>query len=132
MTDHTLDNIKHTYIAPSPIHGQGLFSEAFIQAGKRLAILDGQVIPWSLHREIGFVDEWNAIAPGYILVRPYRTKYAFINHSREPNIAIERLSSISLALRTTRSIPKDQELTLDYREEPLPEDYLAGHGASFL
>lgn len=128
-----LDTIPDTCIAPSPIHGYGLFSRCQMPAGRLLAELDGQRVPWSLQRELGLCEEWNALSQDLLLVRPYKTKYGFINHSRTPNARLEpQPSGDRLQLYTSTVIAAGEEITLDYRREPLPEDYLRSHGNSYL
>lgn len=128
-----LDTIPDTRIASSPIHGYGLFSCCLMPAGRLLAELDGQRVPWSLQRELGLCEEWNALSPDWLLVRPYKTKYGFINHSRQPNARLElQPSGDRLRLYAATSIAEGEEITLDYRREPLPEDYLRRHGNSYL
>lgn len=128
----TLDNIANTRIAPSPIHGLGLFCTDSIPAGSLLAILDGQVIPWSVYAADRLCEEWNALPGEHLLVRPYRTRYSFINHSRTPNAAVTLLPSYQVRLETLRDIHTGDEITLDYRNEPLPAEYVATHGVTFL
>lgn len=127
-----LDNIAHTRIAPSPIHGLGLFSVNPLPAGTILVILDGQVVPWSVYTSTRLCDEWNALPGERLLVRPYRTRYSFINHSRTPNAAVTLLPTTQVKLETLRDIRADEEITLDYRNEPLPAEYLATHGRTYL
>lgn len=146
MDDHSLfeaiiDNIPFGYIDKSSVHGYGLFAKADLPEGMLLGVLDGQVMPWNdydqtlvrikqhgkLAPELFF--EWNALSPDTLLVRPLRTKYSFINHSRNPNLV---LRGYPLHVETLRSIAKGEELFLDYRKEPLSEEYLNGHGSTYL
>jgi len=76
-------------------------------------------------------NEWNALTPDVLLVRPLRTKYSFINHSRVPNCKIVNVAN-RLQVRTMADIPCSEELTLDYRLEPLPPEYESGPGAKYL
>lgn len=64
-----------------------------------------------------------------LLVRPFRTKYSFVNHSRTPNVRIARHP---LRLVALRDIAEGEEFLLDYREEPLCREHLEGHGATYL
>lgn len=136
-----IDNILWSEIAPSPIHGFGLFAEHSIPQGAILGFLDGQLMPWddydklvdarnlsSVLREAFFM-EWNALSEELLLVRPFRTKYSFINHSRNPNLQIEKLP---LRVTALRDIAQGEELLLDYRCEPLRKEYLEGHGSTYL
>jgi hypothetical protein len=43
--------------------------------------------------------EWNAISNIKLLIRPFTTKYGFINHSREPNIRINKLEMSIYSLK---------------------------------
>ncbi|OUN87966.1 SET domain-containing protein [[Collinsella] massiliensis] len=135
---YVLDTIPLGYIAPSPVHGNGLFARCAIPAGSVIATLDGQVMSWSTYRELrDSIDstspilfyEWNALEQNTLLVRPFRTKYSFINHSRSPNLQIERFPLRVVALS---DIAQDEEFLLDYRKEPLNEEYLNGHGRTYL
>lgn len=128
LTD-VVDNIKKSTISESPIHHLGLFATEAIVPGEVLGFLDGQVVSWRLQQKYGLSYEWNALSDEILLVRPYRTKYSYINHSREPNL---ELASEPLRVVALRKIQRGEELTLDYRGESLPLDYLEGHGKSFL
>jgi hypothetical protein len=137
-----IDNIALAYVDQSPIHEFGLFAAADIEKGTLLGTLDGQVMAWDQYDRIvahlkntlspsapRLFMEWNALSKTTLLVRPFRTKYSFINHSRTPNLELRRdpLSVVSLC-----RIEKNEELLLDYREEPLRDSYLEGHGRTFL
>lgn len=137
-----IDNLVMTYIDHSDIHGQGLFAANAVRKGQVLGTLDGQSVPRDLIKRVirtlpchntvaqsscSLFFEWNALDSGCLLVRPYRTKYSYINHSRTPNIEVSGNQIVTL-----RDIRINEELTLDYRNEPLPDDYLAEHGATYL
>lgn len=127
-----VDNIESAYIKESEIHGFGLFSSCNIEANNKIVDLDGQIVPWFLHEKLGLTEEWNALPGDRVLVRPYKTKYYYINHSRSPNLKIVRDGCDKVFLYTKVDIFEGQELLLDYREEPLAESYLRGHGATYL
>jgi hypothetical protein len=138
-----IDNICCSEIRPSSIHGLGLFATTSIPAGTILGVLDGQVMSWDDYDRIVdshaadvpedarsyFFMEWNALSEDTLLVRPFRTKYSYINHSRTPNL---RLARHPLRVVTLRDVNEGEELLLDYRDEPLRKEYLDGHGRSFL
>lgn len=127
--EDVIDNIKLTYISDSLIHGCGLFAEQDIDEGVILGVLDGQIIPWKMHSKYHLTLEWNAINVETILVRPYRTKYSYINHQRDSNLILTRNP---LRVVTLRRIFKGEELTLDYRMEPLAPEYIESNGRFYL
>jgi len=125
-----LDNISNTSIEKSNIHGLGLFAQLVIPSHTILCLLDGQVIRWADYNDylIEF-PEWNALDKQTLLVRPIRTKYSFINHSREPNCS---LAYYPLRVYSMFDIHPGFELTLDYRKEPLNADYLSAFENRYL
>jgi uncharacterized protein len=122
-----IDNILFSEIKPSIIHGKGLFSQRFITKNSILGILDGQYLSYSPFFLKAF--EWNAIEENLLLIRPFRTKYGFINHNRAPNLILKQNPLVIIALR---DIQENEEMTLDYRKEPLPKSYIQGYGVNFL
>lgn len=138
---HVIDNIRSGRIAPSPTHGNGLFAVRPISAGEILGVLDGQVMNWDAYDQLvahlndtmtrspELFLEWNCLSPDTLLVRPFRTKYSFINHSRTPNVA---LAPFPLRVVALRDIAAGEEYLLDYRQEPLRPEYLEGHGKTYL
>lgn len=124
-----IDNILNTKISKSTIHGFGLFATETIKEGAVLCVLDGQKIPFKIYEQNELILEWNAMPNDILLVRPYRTKYSFINHSRKPNAKLE---NNPLRVVTLTQIVIGEEITLDYRQEPLPKKYITSHGKSYL
>jgi hypothetical protein len=122
-----VDNLLFSEIRPSTIHGDGLFATNNIIANSILGVLDGQLVPWDEQFSTAF--EWNAISESQLLIRPLRTKYSYINHSRSPNLQLEYHP---LRVTALKGIKADEELTLDYRKEPLPKTYQQGHGSGYL
>jgi len=143
VQEYTIDNIKKGYIADSVIHGLGLFASAEIDKDDILCIFDGQIITWEKYHQIKkrliieleapydtyIFMEWNALDKETLLIRPFRTKYSYINHSRNPNVKIMKYPLRLIALC---NIHKDEEITIDYREEPLNDEYMKEHGLSYL
>ena len=131
--DDIIDNVKNTRIAPSEINGFGLFCLLPFKEASILTILDGQLVDCELVKRRGNVPwEWNALPNNKILLRPYKTKYYYMNHSRTPNAKVLVNSDSQVCVLTMRDTLKDEEITLDYRKEPLPEEYLLTHGATYL
>lgn len=128
-----VDNISNTTIKNSDIHGSGLFATDDIEKGSVLCLLDGQIVSWDSYKKVSSTNhfcqfddylfmEWNALDYDVLMIRPFRTKYSFINHSRSPNTILNRYP---LAVLTLRKIYTGEELTLDYRKEPLNKEYVA-------
>ena len=131
-----IDNIPKGAIRKSLVHGFGLFAKERIEDSECLGYLDGQRVNWDLYdarmKEQGESDlfvEWNALSEDTLLVRPFRTKYSYINHARTPNAVILNDPMRVVALRV---IEQDEEIFLDYRKEQLRKDYLEGHGKTYL
>ena len=136
-----INNITFSTIKKSSIHGYGLFATKNIHKGSILGNLDGQIINWDnydnivceLKKMIGnnnyLFMEWNAITTSKLLVRAFRTKYSFINHSYNPNLII-KYNPIRLELKSNISI--NEEFTLDYSKEPLRKEYLEDYGKTYL
>ena len=125
-----LPTIPQCTIAPSAVHGNGLFTQQPIPAEQVLCHLDGQHIAWSDYaKQKGFSGEWNAIDGDILVVRPFRTFYYYINHSRQPNLKVMQSPLRVVALR---DIGQGEELLLDYRAKPLPQEYMAMHGSTYL
>jgi SET domain-containing protein len=143
IQDNIIDNITQGYIASSKIDGFGLFAKNDIKKGEILCVFDGQVISWEKYHKIQrnvssnitpfsekyFFMEWNALDENTLLVRPLRTKYSYINHSRIPNVEILHYP---LRLVAIHDIQKHEEITLDYRQEPLNDEYIQNHGFAYL
>ncbi|MBT7443413.1 MAG: SET domain-containing protein [Methylococcales bacterium] len=124
-----VDNIANSYLSQSKIHGTGLYAKKCLLPGDVLGELDGQVIPWAAHEKYALTYEWNALSDERLLVRSYRTRYSYINHARTPNLVLE-YNPIRVVVH--RAIDEDEELTLDYRLENLPKNYIRNKGQYYL
>lgn len=142
FTDCYLKNLHSTYIGKSGVHGNGLFAQTDLYPGDVLGILDGQLMTWNDYNKIVgyfshlgtsekkyFFMEWNCISPEFLLVRPFRTFYSLINHSRAPNLFV---SQNPLSIVVSLAIKKGDELFIDYRKEPLPENYFNSDENKYL
>lgn len=135
-----VNNISFSYIQKSEIHGFGLFADRKLEARTILCILDGQVMDWGQYDKI--VDivklgkyqnyifmEWNALDTSTLLVRAFRTKYSYINHSDNPNV---KIYYNPLRIETLKTINKGEEILIDYTQEPLRQEYLDNKNKGFL
>lgn len=136
-------------IRNSPVHGFGLFALRKWSAGEvPCDHLDGQVLSHDEYEQLQsrmapalgrmrhfFFMEWNALPDDILLARPFRTSYSYINHSSEPNLKLSLVESndgLKLSLVVLRGIHPDEEITLDYRKEPLPRGYFETPYSGYL
>ena len=93
--------IKNTYVAPSEIHGKGLFASIDIKGGEIIGYLQGRP-----SRVDGDHVLWISETQGIEVLCDLR----YINHSDEPNACYyDDLSVVAL-----RDIEPDEEITHDY------------------
>ncbi len=109
-----------TYLAPSPIHGIGLFAGEDIAAGAVVARYDPLLdVPIAIDRldrlppaARNFVDRYCYPSPhtpgGYLLETD---NGRFMNHSASPNCTVS-----PDAITALRAIAKGEEITCDYGE----------------
>lgn len=116
-----LHTMPATAVRASTIHGRGLFATARLRQGALLGVLDGQVVDPTASPAVIDALEWNALGASSLLVRPIRTSYGLMNHSVDPNVAIDPDGRHVRALVT---IEPGEELTIDYLAQPVPEQYL--------
>jgi len=140
INKNVIDNIKFTHIAESRIDGFGLFADKNLDSGTILCFLDGQVISWDHYDGMAktinlgkYQDyifmEWNALDTNTLLVRAFRTKYSYINHSSVPNVEIKYNP---IRIETIKQINKNDEIVIDYNKEPLKKEYLDDKEKGFL
>jgi hypothetical protein len=128
-----VNNIQNTDIRPSIVHGNGLFALIDIKEDTTLTYLTGQILPNEFVKKHETpTREWNAIHEHFFLYRYARTKYSFINHSRDNYNCEVSFSYPIVSLIATKTIKIGDELLLDYRKEALPDWYTEGHGATYL
>jgi hypothetical protein len=124
-----IETVKDAALRPSPIAGKGLFTLRNRPSGEILCLLDGQVVDPRTYPQVMEDLEWNALSPTQLLVRPLRTSYGYINHSTEPNVAVDEAGRSMYVLRT---ISAGEELTMDYFAQPVPPSYLSSAEAMRL
>lgn len=146
VRSYTVALLSPVEIRESAEHGFGLYATEDITKDQDLGVLDGQrmsVLEYDrLYHTLGhslgrlrpyFFMEWNALDENTVLARAYRTNYSYINHATDPNLLLVRApNSCMIIVRAINNIPKDFELFLDYRKEPLPKGYFEGRGAAYL
>jgi SET domain-containing protein len=138
----TIDNIESTKIGPSSIHGFGLFAKKDIKQNTLLCLLEGQLLDRKDYKRIGdyckplvesldnyLFMECNYVSLEHILVRPFRTKYSYINHSNTPNVS---LFYNPIRIEAVAHIKPGDELTIDYTKESLSGEYLSHPDKTFL
>lgn len=110
--------IVHTFVASSPIHGNGVFAGEDIPAGQPI---------WKFARGLDLVVPFAEIAAAPKAFQMYMEMYAyvspqidggmilscdhakFLNHSADPNTEIRGETTIA-----SRAIRKGEEITCDY------------------
>src|SRR5437899_3476837 len=111
--------VVKTYLAPSPIHGTGLFAAEPISAGATICVFDERYdlifsnddlekMPPSMQsflRHFGFKDPFD---PGFVFCDFDNGR--FMNHSDAPNV-----NQIDGANYAEHDIAAGEELTCDYR-----------------
>lgn len=142
----TVDNMAHTKIHDSKVHGFGLFAEIDFLKGHLFTKLDGQLMTKNSyeHRlkffemklknlQNQFFMEWNIFGKtDLLLVRPFRTKYSYINHhTQNANVHLEQDGPL-IKLLASKDIKAGEELFLDYRRESLPRSYFHTPTAYYL
>lgn len=134
VLDNTVDNIEKGYIKSSELHGFGLFAKDNIAYREILCQLTGQIMdkknyedivkrltPMTKDLSFYFLMECNHIVnQNELMVRSFRTKFSYLNHSKKPNCYFDISTATLYALR---DIQKEEELTFDYTTEPLSEIY---------
>lgn len=109
-----------TYIAPSPIHGVGVFALRDIPKGQKLyADMAPKIynLPVKEFRNLFhpvkkyLIERWPQIANGSAFGYPDTRTQAFMNHSYTPNY--DAVNDVML-----EDVQEGQEITEDYRQIP--------------
>ena len=120
-----LDNAPLTYPSSSLIHGEGLFAE--------VPFLKGEIVlNYGLFPEIWYECRYTELPKetkersGYVMIDDEwcitsntTTKFRYVNHSRTPNCDCDFKNRLLIANKT---IKNGEEITIDYRLEPLPKN----------
>lgn len=118
-----LKDIIKVRIAPSPIHGVGVFAMRDLKVGEKMeldAIPHMFDIPYSKLGELDkeqrelILSHWPNIITGSHFLYPVTKMTAFLNHSEQPNYDAK-------ADKILKDVKKGEELTEDYRQIDLYE-----------
>lgn len=118
-----LNDIVKVRIAPSPIHGVGVFAMRDLKKGEKMyldAIPHAFDVPYSklgeLNKEVRelILGHWPNIITGSHFLYPVTKMTAFLNHHNEPNY--DAVADVMM-----KDVKKGEELTEDYRKIDLYE-----------
>lgn len=121
--EHLIDNAPKCEVYKSGIDNYGLFA-------KELILQSEQIIDFSFpnfYQEIRYDEQSDdflmdgkfiGISEQICLTSDYSTKFATVNHSRNPSAVVDLEKRKVFALR---DIQPNEEITIDYRLEPMPE-----------
>jgi hypothetical protein len=117
------DNGPGTYVKKSGVEGFGLFASKDFSPGD--VVVDYNLFPasWYKMKYADLTQEQIArnayvmIDSEHCLTNDKRSKFSFINHSREPNCDWIIRDRVIVA---AQPIFQDEELFIDYRMEPRP------------
>lgn len=93
------------YVAPSPIHGLGLFASRTLRRGQLIGVYEGPEVERDGPHVLWVEDEPGGEWTGY----DGRNDMRYMNHSSQPNAEMDGLHCYAL-----REIPPDTEITIDY------------------
>lgn len=93
------------YVAPSAIHGQGLFAALPLQAGQLIGFYEGPMVEEDGAHVLWIEDETGSSWTGYDGVNEMR----YMNHADKPTAEMDGLYCYALVNMET-----DTEVTIDY------------------
>lgn len=103
MTGKSPDTLVH--VAPSPIHGQGLFASHMLTAGQFIGRYEGPRVEDDDTHVLWVQEEIDGEWTGYEGINEMR----FMNHADRPNAEMDGLDCYALS-----DIPAGTEITIDY------------------
>lgn len=98
---------RRYYVAPSGIHGEGLFTRQAVAAGEYMGTFRGPVA-----RENGMHVLWVTHECGTVEGRHGRNLLRYLNHSEAPSAEFDGFD-----LFAGRDIGPDEEITIHYGDE---------------
>jgi len=99
---------KRFYKKNSGIHGDGLFARKKIRKGDYMGEYDGPVVSDN-GSHVLWVEKYEDVWVG----RDGKNLLRYLNHSKKPHAEF-----IDFELYALHDIPVDEEITIDYGEEP--------------
>ena len=99
------DRNPRVYVAPSPIHGQGLFAARTLAPGQLIGVYEGPEVSEDDIYVLWVEDEEGEGWTGY----DGRNEMRFLNHSDTPNAEMDGLHCYC-----RDQIPAGAEITIDY------------------
>ncbi|NUN08087.1 MAG: SET domain-containing protein [Ignavibacteriaceae bacterium] len=119
---------SNVIVAPSGIHGDGIFTAVDIPEGAKVMVISGEVIDSDEcerreNEENNVYIFWNG--DNYIDVS-MTGKIKYINHNCDANCHVEDRNESSLWLVASRDIKSGEELTIDYGYDEIYESCSCG------
>jgi SET domain-containing protein len=93
------------FVAPSPIHGQGLFAASHLEAGQLIGLYEGPRVEEDGEHVLWLESECGTGWTGY----DGKNELRFMNHSNSPNAEMDGLHCYCLV-----DILPGTEITIDY------------------
>ena len=106
FTDEQLHQLFYTKV--SEIHGSGLFARDKIKQGDYMGEYDGPVVNDN-DSHVLWVEKYDNVWVG----RDGKNLLRYLNHSTQPHAEF-----VGFELFAMRNIQPDEEITIDYGEEP--------------
>jgi SET domain-containing protein len=117
-----IDNAPKCIAATSAIHGYGLFAREVIRQFEVIVDFSDADIFLEISQES--LEDWRLLGGKFTplsadtcLISKYLTKYALLNHSRNPNAKTDFTRRVVCA---SADIEVGEEVTVDYRLEIMP------------
>jgi len=96
------------YLQESGIHGTGLYARTKISQGEYLGEYDGPIVSEN-SAHVLWVEKYDDVWVG----RDGKNLLRYLNHSKDPHAEF-----VGFELYAIRDIDPDEEITIDYGEEP--------------
>ncbi len=120
--DKLVDNAPKCGAMRSSIHGYGLGAREAIRQGEVVIDFGDPTLFYEI--PVAELEEWRLLGGKFTalssemgLISDRLTKYSLMNHCRTPNCEIDVARRVIFA---SRDIQKGEEVTIDYRLEPMP------------